>query len=126
LNDPNAGAILVLQRTQPWVRVASLIGFLFSGVMIFLAVDGTVGGLASRRFETAPFLALDVVFGFAFLISSLYLHKYANRIGVFVAQGHSVQLESALEAQRRFWQFSVIFVLLSLLLLTAAVGLSIM
>jgi hypothetical protein len=125
LIDPNAGAIRVLQRTQPWVRMASFIGFLLAGGMVFLAVDGTLGGMASRRFETAPFLVLDVALGLAFLISSLYLHKYASRIGDFVAQGHSVQLESALEAQRKFWQFSVLCVLLSLLLM-AAVGLSLM
>ena len=124
LIDPNSGTILVLQRTQPWVRLASFIGFLLAALMAFLGFDGTLGGLTSRRFETAPFLLLDFLFSFAFLVPSLYLHKYASRIGVFVAQGHNVQLEAALEAQRKFWKFTGLFALLSLIVLTVAAGLA--
>jgi hypothetical protein len=124
LADPNAGTILVLQKTQPWVRLASLVGFLLAALMAFLGVDGTVGGVAAHRFETSPFIVLDFVFALVFLVPSLYLHKYARRIGVFVAQGHNVQLEAALEAQRKFWKFSGLCALLSLILLTLAVGLS--
>ena len=90
--------------------------------MGFLGFDGVLGGLTSRRFESAPFLLLDFAFSFMFLVPSLYLHKYANRIGVFVAQGHNVQLEAALEAQRKFWKFTGLFVLLSLILLSLAAG----
>jgi hypothetical protein len=124
LIDPNAGTIHVLQRTQPWVRLASVIGFLLAAVMALIAFDGTVGGLTSRRFETAPFLLLDFVFSVVFLVPSLYLHKYASRISVFVAQGHNVQLEAALEAQRKFWKFTGLCALLSLILLALTAGLA--
>jgi hypothetical protein len=124
LADPNAGTILVLQKTQPWVRLASLVGFLVSASMAFLGFDGTMGGLATHRLETAPFIVLDFVFALVFLVPSLYLHKYVRRIGIFVAQGHNVQLEAALEAQRKFWKFSGLCALLSLILLTLAAGFS--
>jgi hypothetical protein len=124
LIDPNAGTIQILQRTQPWVRLASFAGFLLAALMAFLAIDGIQGGLVSHRFETAPFLLLELVFSFVFLVPSLYLNKYANRISVFVAQGHNVQLEAALEAQRKFWKFAGLFALLSLSLLALATGLA--
>src|SRR5258705_379129 len=116
--DPHSGTILVLQRTQPWVRLASFVGFLLAALMAFMGFDGTMGGLATHRFETAPFNVMDFVFALVFLVPSLYLNKYANRIGVFVAQGHNVQLEAALEAQRKFWKFSGLCALLSFILLT--------
>ena len=122
--DPNSGLVSVLQRTQAWVRVVSVVGLTLSALMAFLAVDGMVGGLTSRRFETMPALLLEATFSFVFLVPSLYLNKYARRIKWFVAQGHTVQLEAALEAQRKFWKFTGLFALLSLILLTLAAGLA--
>ena len=122
--DPNAGTIHVLKDTRPWVRLASVLGFLLAAVLGFLGFDATVRGLTSMRFATAPFFLLYFVFSVGFLILSLHLHKYAVRIGVFVAQGHSVQLEAALEAQRKFWKYCGLLALLSLILLLLAAGFS--
>jgi hypothetical protein len=80
----------------------------------------------SHRLETAPFLVLELVFSIVFLVPSLYLNKYANRISVFVAQGHNVQLEAALEAQRKFWKFTGFFALLSLGFLALSAGLALL
>src|SRR6476660_10118198 len=126
LVDPLAGANLILQRTKPWVRFLSVIGFLLSGMMAFLGMDATVGGLTSRRFETAAFVLLDFAFAAMFLVQSLYLTKYANRIDLFVAQGHAVQLEAALEAQRKFWKASGVCALLSLVVLAIVAGLALL
>lgn len=120
--DPNAGTIRVLRRTQPWVRLASGVGFLLAALMAFLGVDGAVGGLRSQRFDGVPFLLLEFLFSFGFLVPSLYLLKFASRIGAFVAQGHTVDLDSALESQRKFWKFTGLFVLLSVILLALAAG----
>src|ERR1051326_5306402 len=106
LVDPYAGSVAVLQKTQPWVRLASALGCLLAALMAFLGFDGLLGGLSAHRFDTVPFILLAFAFAVVFLVPSLYLHKYASRIGVFVAQGHNVQLEAALEAQRKFWKFS--------------------
>lgn len=116
--DPNSGSVRVLQWTQPWVRLVSLVGFVLAAATAFLAFDGLMGGLATRRFETIPFLTLEFSFAVVFLVPSWYLHKYATRITIFVAQGHAVQLEAALEAQRKFFKFTGLFALLSLILLT--------
>jgi hypothetical protein len=118
--DPHAGTILVLQKTQPWVRLAGVVGFLLSGVMAFQGINGVVGGLASRHFESIPLLVADFVFAVVFLAQARYLMKYANRIGVFVAQGHVVQLEAAMEAQRKFWKLTGLCVVLLVVALTLA------
>jgi hypothetical protein len=104
--DSHAGAIRILGQTQPWVRFASLVGLLLGGLMVSFGADALVGGFASRRFDMIPGLLLSLLLGAAFLVPALYLHKYARRIKVFVAQGHQGQLEAALEVQRKFWKYT--------------------
>ena len=89
-----------------------------AGLMGSFALDAGVGGLASRRFETAPFLLVYLFMSVAFLVPAIYLHKYARRIKAFVAQGHVIQLERALEAQRKFWKFTVVLALAAFIVLT--------
>ena len=104
--DSNAGATQILARAQPWVRFASLVGFLLGGLMVSFGADALLGGFASRRFDMIPGLLLSLLLAVAFLVPALYLHKYARRIKVFVAQGHRGQLEAALEVQRKFWKYT--------------------
>jgi hypothetical protein len=90
-------------------------------------VNALVGGLSSPRFESLPFLLLYLLTGIVFLVPAFYLHKYARRIKRFVAQGHQVQLEAALEAQRKFWKYTsilavVVFVALTLVLFFSGVA----
>jgi hypothetical protein len=118
--DPFAGSILLLQRTRPWVRLAGVIAFLLSAVMAFLGLQGAVGGLMARRLDRGLFIALDFLFAAGFLMLGVYLHQYASRITVFAAQGHNVQLEAALEAQRKFWKVAGLCALLALILLALA------
>jgi hypothetical protein len=111
--DQNAGAIQILQRTEPWVRLSSLAGFLLAGLTIAFGADALLRGLSSPRVETLPLLLLYLLMGAVFLVPACYLHKYARRIRAFVAQGHQVHLEAALEAQRKFWKFTGVLALLA-------------
>ena len=70
------------------------------------------------------FPLLYLLAGVVFLVPGIHLHKYAKRIGVFVAQGHLVQLEAALEAQRKFWKFAGVLVLAAILTLVLTAGLT--
>jgi hypothetical protein len=131
LSDPNAGVILVLRRTEPWVRLLSIVGFLTVAVVTLLGVASWVG-ISTERVDTIPFAALVVypVLIVVYLLPSLYLHKYARRIRVFVAQGHMVQLEGALKAEQAFWRFLGIIALvctgLAVMTLLAALAIGIM
>lgn len=88
------------------MRFLSIVGFLAVAVVVLLGVVSWVG-ISTERVESIPLAALVVypVLAISCLIPSFYLHKYARRIRVFVAQGHMVQLEAALEAERMFWRF---------------------
>ena len=115
MSDPNAGLILILRKTLPWVRVLSIFGFVLVACFAVLGAVSVIGVI--ERVDSMPIAAV-VVYPAAvvlFLIPSLYLHKYGRRIGTFVAQGHTAQLEAALEEERRFWRF------MGILALTAAV-----
>ena len=120
MTDPTAGAAQILGRTEPWVRVASFVALLLAGVTASLAFDAVLGGLVSHRFETAPFLLLYGLLTIVFLVPAFYLHKYARRIRLFVAQGHTVQLEAALDAQRKYWTFVGVMALLGFFALAVA------
>lgn len=100
--DPTAGAVQILRRTQPWVRLANLVAFLLAGLMAGFGADAVLGALPSERFKTLPFLLLYLPMSVVFFVPGVHLNKYAKRIGLFVAQGHQVQLEAALDAQRKF------------------------
>ena len=41
--DRGSGTVLILQRTQPWIRLASFIGFLAAGLFGFLGLDAVLG-----------------------------------------------------------------------------------
>jgi hypothetical protein len=131
LNDPNAGVIAILQRTQPWVRLVSSFGFLCAALIGLLGA-ASLAGISTDRVEQGPVAAwfLYPVLLVLYVIPSFHLFKYARRIDTFVAQGHTVQLEAALEAQRVFWRFVGTVVVISagaaVLVLAAAMIVGIM
>ena len=97
-----------------------------AALMVGLSVDAILGGLRSPRFESGRFLIVYPITTFVFLVPAIYLHRFARRITRFVAQGHMIQLEAALEAQRKFWQFTGMMVLLTFVVLTLVAGLAMM
>jgi hypothetical protein len=70
-------------------------------------------------------MILYPVLGILYIVPSMYLMRYANRIRDFVAEGHVAQLESALDAQRAFWKFvgvlTIISIAVSILAVMAAI-----
>ena len=121
LSDPNAGIIKILSRTLPWVRLLSVVGFISVG---FFAVLGAISwvGISTERVEQVP-LHGRIVYPILMVLSfvpAAYLHKCARRMRTFVAQGHTVQLEGVLEAQRAFWKFLGSLVLAAGMLLMVA------
>jgi hypothetical protein len=125
LSDPNAGVIKILSKTLPWVRLLSIAGFL--SVALF-ALLGAVSwaGISTERVGQVPVQAL-IVYPILMLLSfvpAFYLHKCARRMRTFVAQGHTVQLEGVLEAQRAFWKFlgGLVLAMGILLMVAMAIG----
>jgi len=95
-----------LAQTKPWVRLISVLGFLFSGLMLFafLAVLGFAGPGGIMVVAILPFVVLF------YFIPSLLLWNYASRIGQYLNDGSSHSLVSAVSAQKSFWKYIGIMV----------------
>ncbi|MCM3878867.1 MAG: hypothetical protein ND807_02055 [Vicinamibacterales bacterium] len=124
MSDDNAGVIHILRRTRPWVSFLSVFGLVVA-LLITLFGLASWAGIGQERAGHGLPLAMLVVYPLmviAWLVPSLRLHKYARRIGTFVAQGHQAQLEAALEAERRFWMFIGILAVLTAILAVVTVA----
>jgi len=121
-----------LAGTKPWVRLIGILGFISAGFMIVVGVVGAVFGTA---FGDLP-PGMGVVFliyplmGALYLVPSLYLFRYATRIGEYMRDGQEVQLELALQSQRSFWRFvgilCLVGIVLSVLMIMVAIAIPFM
>lgn len=115
-----------LAGTKPWVRLVSIIGFVSSGFMILGGVAGGVVGALMGTPEAAALIFIYPLMGLLYLVPSLYLFRFATRIGEYVQGGQEAQLELALESQRSFWKFvgilSLIGIVLGVLGIAAAIA----
>ncbi len=107
--------LAMLRQTQPWVRFLSVLGFICS---VLMAMAGIIG-LAVPMFATGNmgpvecFIMMLVYFPIAavYFVPSLFLFRYASRINALWATHSMRELEDALEAQKSFWKFAGILVL---------------
>jgi hypothetical protein len=118
----------ILKETRPWVRFVSIVGFVFSALMIF-------GGIAGGIFLTAivkptefqgSVLFIYAAFGLLYLVPSIYLFQYASNIGAFLRIRSARSLDIALESQKSFWKFmgilfAIVLCLYALLIVGAIV-----
>jgi len=104
----------MLRQTKPWVRFLSVLGFIGSGFMVLGGGVALVGAIISHRPQLLAFALVYPPMGFLYFVPSFYLHRYASRIGSYLAQGRSAQLDAALEAQKSFWRFVGILTLVIL------------
>jgi hypothetical protein len=93
-----------------------IFGFITVGMMLLIGLGSAVAVLATQSGQAAFLLAVYPLMAVLYVLPSIYLMRYANRIRDFIAQGQQHQLEAALEAQRAFWKFIGIFTLASLVL----------
>jgi hypothetical protein len=116
-----AGVQHALSGTKPWVRLISILGFISAGFMIVLGGLGALFGSALGEMPpgmSAVFLIYPVM-GVVYLVPSLYLFRYASRIGDYLRGGEEGQLQLALETQRSFWRFVGILCVVAIVLSVA-------
>jgi len=121
-----SGIARTLEKTQPWVRLMSVLAFI--GVA-FMAAAGLIGGVAGLASGDATMILLMVIyplFALLYLFPAIFMWRYASRIGDFVRERTTPALESALDAQRSFWKFTGIMVIVSFALgILAAVAIGV-
>lgn len=110
--------IELLRKTKPWVRLIAVLGFIGMGLAVLGAAAAIVLG-ASSGMGAGPLLLQVgvVVVEFVLLFPALlFLNRYASRIGNLVTSGHPQDLEDALTAQKSYWKYVGILVLVCIIL----------
>lgn len=100
-------SINMLRETRPWVRCVSVVMFLGSGFMVF-------GGIAAMFSFVGAFGLLYVALAGLYIVPAIFLWRFAERINVALRERSAYALGSALEAQKSFWKFVGITMLIIL------------
>jgi hypothetical protein len=119
----------MLRQTQPWVRFLSVLGFICSAVMVLVGSIGFVAmASAGARMEPPGLIVLlaYIPAGILYFFPSLFLFRYASRINALWTTRSVRQLEDALEAQKSFWKFVGILMLVVIVLYLLGIVLAIM
>lgn len=119
-------AVTLLRQTKPWVRFISVITFIASAFMVlggvFMMIGSLEGGLSG---VPAAIGIVYVVMALLYIMPAIFLWNYANRIAVFVEERSTGTLAAALEAQKSFWKFVGILMLIVLVIYAAIFGIGI-
>jgi len=104
--------IAPLRETRPWVKLVSVVGFVFSILMIVLGVF-LVAFSDDTRIPT--WIELAYAFGGAiYLYPCMYLWRYAAAIQTHLRARDADSLAAALGHQKSFWKFAGALTLLVL------------
>jgi len=104
----------ILRRTKAWVRFIAVIGFIVTaiagiGSFRILSMLPSGGGAVSLGMFCGALLIILIYFFFAYK-----LNAYASRINDLLANPQEMTLVAALEAQRGFWKYFGILVLVTI------------
>ncbi len=109
----------MLRQTQPWVRFLSVLGIIFSALMVLVGSFGFVAmTFTGPRTASVPFFLwlVYISMGVLYFLPALLLFRYASRINDLWTNRTVRQLEDALEAQKSFWKFVGILALVVIVL----------
>ena len=106
------GAVRALEQTRPWVIVIGVVGFIMAGLILLGAALLVFGSLSGGSFGfTLGLGAVYALMGLIYVPPSLFLIRYAGRIKALRNSRSTSVLEEALVAQKSFWKFAGVFVI---------------
>lgn len=113
-------AIELLCQTRPWVRMFSMLGFTVIALTLLIGLIKIIGSAqmiarghnGDEAFGIVVRLVAAAAAGLIYFFPSLFLWRYANRIRDCEVTRSVTDMESALEAQRSFWRFAGIAMIL--------------
>lgn len=107
-----------LRQTRPYVLFLGILGFIGTGLILLVAIfivgAGAAGGGGGGPFPGASGVIVGIMYllmGLLYIPPSLYLVRYAGRIKTLLAAPSTSALEEALTAQKSFWKFVGIFMI---------------
>jgi hypothetical protein len=135
-HSPGSGAQITvsmiesLRKTKGWARLVSVMLFIVAALSaiggVFALVEATRMTFMSAQAGSAKgFVAAMgvayVLFAFFYGVLAFYLSVYATNIGRLMEDGQTEHMESALEAQWKFWRLAGVFVLIGLALVVVGI-----
>lgn len=108
-----------LRQTRPYVLFLGILGFIGTALILLAAIfmvgaGAAGGGVGGGPFPGAGGVVIGIVYllmGLLYIPPSLYLVRYAGRIKTLLAAPSTSALEEALTAQKSFWKFVCIFMI---------------
>ena len=122
-------ALQHLLRTQPWVRLVSIVGLIGVSLSLLIMILGGVGitNMGRTRLNSAGeagYMAGSVGMTLAFALFYIYplmkLSKYAAAIRSLRFTQSMAGLENALDQQRGFWKFVGLIMLIGIVFVFVA------
>ncbi len=116
----STGIIEALRKTRPWVLVMGILCFIGAAFTILAGIGVGAAMALSGGGAGAPGLppifgigmaVLYLVMGILYVFPGIYLMRYASKISALSSTPSTVALEEALIAQKSFWKFVGISVL---------------
>jgi hypothetical protein len=117
-----------LSDTKPWVRLCSVLGFVFTVFMLLIGLAAIVGGFSLDQVSASPGMPIGglgffyVVMAFFYFLPSLYLFKYANAIASAEISHSAADIAIAAGYQKSFWKFVGIFALIMTIVMVIGIG----
>ena len=92
-----------LSGSRRWSRVISIVGFLMSGIMLFVGLPTVV--TIGTDWKGLVFLVIVLAFAAVYFVPSLHLIRYSSNIGRYLEGGGIEVLEAAETAHFRCFRF---------------------
>lgn len=113
-----------LNSTKPWVRLCSVVGFIFAFFMLIAGIGLFFIGsdIPNMPFSGAVIGVIYLLMALLYFMPSLYLFQYATAIGVAQATQSMADIANALNYQKSFWKFAGIMVLVMLVIFALGIA----
>lgn len=106
MGNVTLGTLEALQATKPWVRFMGVMGWIGVGLMVVLGLVVFFASVMTQdRGIPAAVGLLYLVLAGLYVPPTLFLHRYASRIGDLLGSNDAGDLEEALRAQKSFWKY---------------------
>ena len=102
-----------LRETSKWTFFLSILGFVFTGIIIFMALFAS--SIFSTAMQSQAFnmpQGFSFIFGFIYFLigllyffPSLYLYKYSRKLKLALTTKNSNELLTAFENEKSFFKF---------------------
>ena len=115
----STGIIDALRKTRPWVLMMGILCFIAAAFTILAGIGltlvmATTGGAGTPGLPPVFGIGMGVMYlvmGILYVFPGVYLMRYASKISALTSSPSTVALEEALIAQKSFWKFVGVSVL---------------